>query len=399
MKKLLFIALAAVLIATLTSCGSFRNILYILFGDGTETELPFETEVFVPDTGSQDEFSPRTPADGMPYYDTVTRYAWLTLTGEQRGYYYDVLEAALAFRPSVTLPEGADAAFIWECVFFDTPELFYLDERADVSGGVLKFRYAFTREKAAELAQGLDREYKAFLSCTGAGDGACVYDKVISLYEYIINKTKYKDSADDDYEKDIYNEDVYRAISAIGPLIDGQSICIGYARATQYLALRLGIQTFTVKGSGDSGPHYYSLVLFDDGYYYVDTTWGDPVGSDRSVDYLTYYYFGMTTEELLRSHFIRTHVSLPVCTATKYNYFIYNGLTANSAGEIAAKAFDGYEKGEMETLLKVRFGAIETIYDEMWDAMSKEAKARGIDDVSYGLIKATAPGVIGVVFH
>ena len=398
MKKILSILLSALLAVSLCSCGLVKGALKKLNDMLAElkADTTFETETFETEIPDED-FSPRLPENGMPYYDTVMRYAWMTLDNAGKKMYYDVLEAALGFEPSVTLADGVDASYVWECVFFDTPELFYLDENADINGQTITFRYAFDKDKAADFAAGLDSAFVRFFS-NEITDSMSTYEKVLCLYEYIINRTRYLDSADEDYEKDIYNEEVYRAISAVGPLIDCYSICIGYARATQYLAIRLGIQTFTVKGRGCEGPHYYDLFRFDDEYYYVDTTWGDPVRSDRSIDYLTYYYFGMNTEELLRSHEIRTRVPLPMCTGTKYNYFIYNGMTADSAAQIAKEAFDNYVLGIPETLRKVGFSKIDDIYDGIWDAMNSEATSRGLYDIHYGVIKSTASGVIGIVF-
>lgn len=396
MKRIVSAVLAAALLLCLCSCGTVKKIIKKLL-PSRQDETSFETEPFEPVTDGGETVSPDLPEDAMPYYDTVARYAWMTLDGDKQALYRKVLEAALSYEAYVDLPDDGVASYVWECVFFDTPELFYLAEEAKVKNGRLTFTYAFDRKYAGSAAEQLDAAYSEFLK--QAVDSSDTYDKVLNLYEYIINRTKYNSDADEDYEKYVYNEQVYRAVSAIGPLLDGRSICIGYARATQYLALRLGIQTFTVKGSGGGGPHYYSLVKFDDGYYYVDTTWGDPVGSDRSIDYLTYYYFGMTTEELLRSHEIRTHVPLPVCTGTACNYFIRSGLVAADAGEIARISFDNLAKGIDQTLLRVSdYSRLDDVYSELWDAIPAEAAARGIECPRFGMIRSVGSGVIGVVF-
>ncbi len=395
MKKIILSVISLLLSASLASCGFAGKIINRLFPRGGE-DTTFETEIFDV-TDSPDEFSPRIPDGGMPYFDTVTRYAWMTLDGQRRALYYDVLEAALSYAPRVSLPDDDTAAYIWECVFFDTPELFYVSETPSIKDGVLTFNYAFDREYAEKTSSELDAAYNEFIS---AQDGDSTYERIIGTYEYIINRTKYDFDAEADYEDGRYNERLYRATSAAGPLLDGRSICIGYARATQYLALRQGIQTYTVKGYGNSGRHYYSLMLFDDGYYYVDTTWGDPVGSDRSIDYLTYYYFGMTTEELLRSHEIWSRVPLPLCTATAYNYFVYNGFTADTAEQVARAAFDNYEKGVEETLIRINdYEKLGSVYNDLPAALYDEAAARGIECPPFGFIRSTASGVIGVVFR
>ena len=317
------------------------------------------------------------------------------LTPYQKELYYKVLEAALAYKPSVEIPEE-DAAYIYECVFFDTPELFYLDERPGYEDGKLIFNYAFSRFDAQDISSILNLAFNEL--CVHINDGMTDYEKLKYLYEYIINRTKYAFEADEDYENNVYNESVYRASCAAGPMIDKKAICIGYARATQYICLRLGIRAFTVKGEGEGGNHYYDLVLLDDGYYYVDTTWGDPVGKDRNKDYLTYYYFCITTEELLRSHKILTNVPLPVCTAEKYNYYVYNGLTAKDAGEIAEKALAAYRNGEEEIKLKVEYNKLDSIYNAASVAVQKVFSENKEYGVSFSVSKSKNPSLVTVIF-
>ena len=373
-------------------------VFRIPYGTDTETGTEaYESKEYEKTDINDDnaEFSPRIPDGSLPYYNVISRYAWSQLDKRQKELYYDVLEAAISYKPSVEIPED-DAAYIFECVFFDTPELFYLNETPDYADGQLIFRYAFFRDEAEAVSGELDSAYKEFLS--ELNGNMTEYEKLKFLYEYLINKTKYAFEADEDYEKNVFNRAVYRASCAAGPLLDGKAICIGYARATQYLCLRLGIRNFTVKGEGEGGSHYYSLVLLDDGYYYVDTTWGDPVGKDRSKDYLTYYYFCITTEELLRSHKILTNVPLPVCTAEKYNYYVYNGLTADSAEEVAERALAAYRNGDGEIRLKVSYDKLDSIYEKTSDAIQKVFSENEEYGVSYSVSKSKNPSLVSVIF-
>ena len=396
MKKILLLVITAALAASLSSCSFLGPIPNTVTGTETESkeetvtdEITFDlTELHIDLTG-----------DHMPYYETCVRYGWSLLDKEQKQMYKSVLEAALLYEDSVSLPDDGTAKFIYECVFFDTPELFYLDETPQIKDGTVYFRYAFERDYAAELAEELDAAYGAFISSEGIDGDTSGYETLTSLYEYIINRTKYAEEADADYEADVYNERVYRSVCAAGPLVDGRSICIGYARATQYLGLRCGMQVFTVKGAGSSGRHYYSLVLLDGAYYYVDTTWGDPVGEDRSIDYLTYNYFCITTEELLRSHEIRTDIPLPVCTEEKYNYFVYNGLYSNDPEEIAGLIFDAYEAGLEKAQVKTDRDKLEKILKKIQPAIKKVFKDNGVTDVQFGVAMSDGPSLISVYFR
>ena len=405
MKKITVIVLILSLILVfIPSCGFFLIPPVTTETDTkdetetTETVTETETETEAETEEDTEEFEPEIPVHSMPYYNTGRRYAWSTLNKEKRRLYNEVLVAALCFAEYVVLPDADTVKYIYECVFFDSPELFYLSETPKIEGNKLIFDYVFTLEQAENTARELNYAYSEFLQ-SEIKEELTDYEKLIALYEYIINRTKYADEASEDYDNNIFNEAVYRSASAIGPLLDCRAICIGYARATQYLALRLGIQTFTVKGGDTDGDvHYYDLVLLGDDYYYVDTTWGDPVDPERIKDYLTYNYFCITTDELLRSHQTNTSVTLPVCTATEYNYFIYNGLTAETAEEIANKAYEAYMRGDAEIRLKVDFEKLDTVYDGLKDAMNRIFLEKGLAGVSYAYGRSKGPSTVFVKF-
>ncbi len=56
-------------------------------------------------------------------------------------------------------------------------------------------------------------------------------------------------------------------------------------------------------------------------------TWGDPVftGGDESQG-PAYEYFGLTSDDLTRTHTIDSTVPVPDCTANTNNYFVRSGL-------------------------------------------------------------------------
>ena len=58
-------------------------------------------------------------------------------------------------------------------------------------------------------------------------------------------------------------------------LVNGQTVCAGYARTFQYLMNRLDIPVIYVTGTTDTGEaHGWNIVKCGDNYYNVDVTLG-----------------------------------------------------------------------------------------------------------------------------
>lgn len=125
-----------------------------------------------------------------------------------------------------------------------------------------------------------------------------VYEKERRLHDILIERVEYEKGA----EK---NQSAYSA------LVDGKSVCAGYARAYQYLMQRLGIPCFYCTGYAGTD-HAWNIVGLDDGYYNVDVTWDDTEGGQ-------YDYFNKTDEAYADTHVRRElSVNLPKCEGLRY---------------------------------------------------------------------------------
>lgn len=114
-------------------------------------------------------------------------------------------------------------------------------------------------------------------------------------------------------------------------LVGKESVCAGYARETQYLLEKLGVFCTYVTGTTRGQPHAWNLVRCEGNYYYVDTTWGDPVflQSDPSeiseAQQIQYDYLCCNEEELFRTHELDGEVPMPSCTSLQDNYYVREG--------------------------------------------------------------------------
>ncbi|MCM1088030.1 MAG: hypothetical protein NC419_07720 [Muribaculaceae bacterium] len=135
----------------------------------------------------------------------------------------------------------------------------------------------------------------------------------------IVNEAKNLES---DYEKEKYVHDkllakadyvAYAKInqSAYSALVNGRTVCAGYARAFQYMLQQLGIPCYYCTGyAGES--HAWNIVALEGGYYNVDVTWDDTGAG-------TYTYFNRTDMDIAGNHLRQDlSVNLPACNGTTY---------------------------------------------------------------------------------
>ncbi|MDE6923856.1 MAG: hypothetical protein K2P59_01155 [Acetatifactor sp.] len=263
-------------------------------------------------------------------------YAYNSLTDLERIWYRDMEEILGTFGAEKKLSRAclesglgeSDIDRIFQCVLNDHPELFYVEgysyvkytRGAKITSIVFSGSYTMDFDTAVERKAEIEAAADEILA--QVDEDASDYDKVKYVYETLIRDTEYQLNAPD-------NQNIYSVF------INHTSVCQGYAKATQYLLDRLGIDCSLVLGTVDTGEvHAWNLVKIDGSYYYVDTTWGDASyqvngGGEETSDYclpeINYDYLCVTTAELLRTHTLSDQLPMPVCDSTENNYYVREG--------------------------------------------------------------------------
>lgn len=125
------------------------------------------------------------------------------------------------------------------------------------------------------------------------------YEKEKKVHDELISRVKYDANAP-------MNQSAYSA------LVNGRTVCAGYARAFQYVMQQLDIPCYYVTGYAGEN-HAWNIVGLDDGYYNVDTTWDDTNPN-------TYDYFNRSDADYAGNHVRRDlSVYLPPCNGNKYS--------------------------------------------------------------------------------
>ena len=112
-------------------------------------------------------------------------------------------------------------------------------------------------------------------------------EKVREIAEILCDRVAYDDPLANSIlsEHELSHESNIRR-TAYGALIDGISVCTGYAKAFQLICNQLGIECWTIDGTVEDVGHEWNAVYIDGEMYYVDVTFAD-TGKDKD-----FYLFG-----------------------------------------------------------------------------------------------------------
>lgn len=304
-------------------------------------------------------------------------YAFSTLGVTGRNLYVEILYALDNYVEEMVLSSRDldEIDRVFQYVMLDHPEIFYADGYSFVKytmGEEIKkvtFTGNFTCSEQERKMRESEIEEAVTHFLRGIDPEASDYEKVKAVYERVITNTDYDRGAPD-------NQNICSV------LLNGDSVCQGYAKTVQYLLKRLNVPSVLVLGTVDnSEAHAWNLVRIDQEYYYVDATWGDASYVSRegegiqeeSVPKINYDFLCVTTEDLQATHAFSDLMELPLCYARENNYYSKEGAYFTQVDFAQLEELTGrYYEEERETLtIKC---SDQEVYDGMLQALLEEQK-------------------------
>lgn len=187
-------------------------------------------------------------------------------------------------------------------VYNDHPELFWMDTaysckyKKDGKCAEIELQFNYTADNLETEKATFNGKVNEIVSKAQELDSD--YDREKYVHDALIEQVEYSASAK-------INQSAYSA------LVNGSTVCAGYARAFQYMMQQLWIPCYYCTGyAGES--HAWDIVALDDGYYNVDATWDDTGNG-------TYAYFNKTDADYAGNHLRQDlSVNLPPCTGMAF---------------------------------------------------------------------------------
>ena len=261
-------------------------------------------------------------------------YAYDSLTENLKQPYVDLAQACLSLQEKVntSIVNETDLKVIFQAISRDYPIISWLGDTYsfanNFSGGTtIQMNYSKNENEVNLLLTQLNAHTSVLLG--DINPNFSDYDKAIRVHDILVEAVTYDLEA-------INQRDAY------GAIVDKRATCQGYAKAYQFLLLKLGVESTIIYG--DAGePHAWNAVKLDDSYYYSDVTFDDRELNDGRP-YLSHEFLFVDENTMGLTHkidVVDTVFPIPICNSTENNFFEKNEQIINV-----------YDKDAIETMVK-----------------------------------------------
>mgnify|MGYP002519175134 FL=1 len=263
--------------------------------------------------------------DEKAYFTSINldeKYVYSTLNDQEKYYYRKMLKCLMNYEESVMI-RSIDYNVMeraYKAIRRDYGGIFWVDGydyATTKNSTVFTPSYSMTKEKKDWYAQQIADDVDKVISQLNGND----YEKVKALYEYLVKNVQ-------------YNESVENGQNILSVFLDNETVCNGYASATQYVLNLVNVESIIMTGYSGNEKHAWNYVRIDNKWYQMDVTYG--ATSDR-VEGIDYLYMTMTDDVCNMNHLADDVYTPPVCDSMEANYFVREGTYFKSTqlGELS----------------------------------------------------------------
>lgn len=308
---------------------------------------------------------------------TNSTYYYNTLTSEEQKIYRIIAKGIMDIDTSITIDvtEEVDFTAVKENIeialnsfLADHPEVFYVDDKYEISMvnmlavKVVNLNLDYISDNKKEIAnmkEELNNEISKINSKLAGAQSD--YEKEVLLHDLLATNIDYFAYSD-------YNEIPSVKHTVYGALVEKSAVCDGITKALQILLNKNNIDSIFVTGVSEGVPHAWCKVKIEGEYYNVDIT-SDKALNSENRDLIVHSYLNVSDQEISRTHSFDNYDKLPVATADRYNYYVYNDYTLSYFDNFQYKMSQIVNKQATKRLLEFRVVGISDVPAKVVEAL------------------------------
>lgn len=229
----------------------------------------------------------------------------------------------------------------------ENPEILYYNGFGYKSDGNISFRYRKDLATFKQHKLQLEQKIKQIIDQI-IDPNMTDYQKEQAIHDYLVKNCEY------DYKGFETGQIPHESYTVYGALCLGVAVCEGYAEATALLLNSVGVETSVIVGESRNIPHAWNIVKIDGEYYHLDVTWNDPVMANKDSNQVHYDYFNLNDHAIAKDHTWKKE-DYPTCTATRYQYYVYNNMTVKSTEQFIERVIEEVQRGNKNIVLQMDF--------------------------------------------
>ena len=327
----------------------------------------------------------------------VARYLYLLLNDDQQEAYRIIYNEIFDQPEKIKIPKMSEEELsaVILAVKYDHPYLLCMDTTYSFSlrGSTYTLMPDYVDDVSVciERSKSLIARAKAIVEEIPA-EAADAFSRELWLHDHLCENCVY--------------EDAPLCATAYGAIIGGRAICEGYALAAKLLFDIAGIDCVCVRGSGTEKDgktvaHMWNAVRLDSGWYFLDSTWDDPVSADGEQNVVRHFYFNLPAAQFNANH---SDYKLPEridCVNTADNYYRRMGLFCeeDSWEEILEDVISSAHTGEKAELMFASQTLLEDVMIEVFEEGGINSYGANADWRRYGYSSDPAVGGLYMEFY
>lgn len=266
-------------------------------------------------------------------------YFYIGLSNEEKQIYEQILKGILRLEKLIKIDSKLnieEITAVYYKLMNDNPHICYVSNRRVevVATGFsykIKIVYLFPLHQCKDIQIGFQKKAEEIVQNLKL-DGLEIFEKELSIYEYMTEHLSYDYVAAQNPDKD----SVKYSFCAYGAIMNKKAVCQGIAAMFKVLGDIAGIRSILISGTYIKNnefitqkTHQWNMVRIEEQYVHLDVTNGlNEEGSKKS-----YGRFNFDDRRALKSYSWRQS-EYPQCTTLKFYYYEYLGMMVNSENDL-----------------------------------------------------------------